>query len=375
MRPGKLQNQETAHLVAAYAGRAIRARCRESPQATLKMGTKQNGPPHVRADHRRHRRRRSPRRAAGPALAAAALGGLAAGLALAFSSPARPDAAAAAAPAAALDLRDAPFFVDRSTSAPVARALDFAPIAAPERLPAATGAPGGRPRIILIVDDVGLDPAAFEALMGLPGPLTLSILPYAPAAQALADRARARGDAVMLHLPMEASGGADPGPGALETGMAREELFRTLRENLDSLSGYVAVNNHMGSKFTRDAQAMKRLLAMLDGRGLAFVDSVTTRHSTAAQAGLSVGARVFARDVFLDADPGREAVRAQIARAEAIARETGHVVAICHPRADTLAMIGAWLTSAPARGFELATIDALTGRPQAFALVPPRSGR
>jgi polysaccharide deacetylase 2 family uncharacterized protein YibQ len=296
------------------------------------------------------------------ATAVGAIGGIAAGLALAFSLPARPDAASGSAEAA-LDLRDAPIAVARMETGSA--------LVAPERLaPGVRDEPPAtdtlfRPKIILIVDDVGLDRTGFERVMDFPGPLTLSILPYARDAQILADRAVARGDAVMLHLPMEASGGAGPGPGALDTDMSPQALFAALSDNLAAFEGYRAVNNHMGSRFTRDMEGMKRVLAALDARGLVFIDSVTTGESVAREAGLSVGARVFARDVFLDADPGRAAVKAQIERAEAIARETGYVIAICHPRADTLAMIGAWLTSAPARGFELATIDVLTGeKPQ-----------
>jgi hypothetical protein len=47
---------------------------------------------------------------------------------------------------------------------------------APERL-AAPAAISGRPRIIIIFDDMGLDRGAFEEVMRLPGPLTLSFLP------------------------------------------------------------------------------------------------------------------------------------------------------------------------------------------------------
>jgi hypothetical protein len=117
----------------------------------------------------------------------------------------------------------------------------------------------------------------------------------------------------------------------------------------------------MGSKLTRDDQAMKRILAFLDRRGLFFLDSLTTGDSKASLAGASVGAEVLVRDVFLDAEPGEDAVRRQLALAERIAEETGYVIAIAHPRRDTLAVLGPWLTTAPARGFRLETITALRG--------------
>lgn len=257
-----------------------------------------------------------------------------------------------------LDLRDAPLVAGATREARariVERVLSGAP---PERFDAPPLLPG-RPRIIVIFDDMGLDKRAFEQVMLLPGPLTLSFLPYAGDLQPMADRARARGDAVMLHLPMDPDGDADPGPHSLALDMAGSRLLKELDWNLSRLTGFVGVNNHMGSKFTRDLPMMKTVLSVLESEGLFFLDSLTTSESVANEAGAAVGATVFARDVFLDPEAGRETVRAQLAQLERIARETGYVVAICHPRPDTIAVIGPWLTSAPTRGFELATVSAL----------------
>lgn len=219
--------------------------------------------------------------------------------------------------------------------------------------------PPGRPKIIVIFDDMGLDPAAFERVMALPGPLTLSFLPYAQDAQRMIDRARAAGHEILLHLPMEPDGPQDPGPNALRTNMTGTELLSALAWSLSRIEGYSGVNNHMGSRMTRHEAAMKTVLSVLDSRGLYFIDSVTTSGSVAAEAGRAVGARVFARDVFLDPEAGSETVMRQLALVERIARQTGYAVAICHPRPDTLVALGPWLTSAPARGFELATTAAL----------------
>jgi polysaccharide deacetylase 2 family uncharacterized protein YibQ len=270
-----------------------------------------------------------------------------------------PDARAAYA--STLDLRDAPL-----TGATGPRSAIIAKIAeagvterfdppkdvqsSPDRV---------RPRLIVIFDDMGLDHRAFDEVMALPGPVTMSFLPYAKNVQPFIDKATARGDDILLHLPMEPSGGADPGPHSLSAGMKSDRLFDELAWNLSQFSGYVGVNNHMGSKFTRDGQAMKRVLSLLDQRGLFFIDSLTTSGSVAMAAGDAVGADVFVRDVFLDPEPGKPVVQRQLALAEKIAAKTGYAVVICHPRRDTLDVIGPWLTSAPARGFDLATVSSL----------------
>jgi len=235
--------------------------------------------------------------------------------------------------------------------------------APPERLPPPTlsffhKAP--KPKIILIVDDMGIDKKMSQRALTLPGPVTYSFLPYGRETENLADEARTLGDTLMLHLPMEPEGDADPGPHALKSGMTGAAFMSALEWNLSRFDGYVGVNNHMGSKLTTDVAVMKTVIAYLDQKGLFFLDSVTTSDSEAQAAARELGVDVFARDVFLDNDVDDvDAIRAQLALAERIAVETGYVVAICHPRKKTLEIIGPWLTSAPARGFELAPASAL----------------
>jgi polysaccharide deacetylase 2 family uncharacterized protein YibQ len=217
-----------------------------------------------------------------------------------------------------------------------------------------------RPKIVIILDDMGIDRRNSERAISLPGPLTYSFLPYANKSAPLAEAARQAGGEVMLHLPMEPEGGADPGPHALKASMTGGDFLRTLEWNLERFDGYVGVNNHMGSKLTADIAAMKTLIAYLDDKSVFFLDSVTTPQSVVRQAGREIGVDIYARDVFLDDEAGNEdVVRTQLAVAERIAQETGYVVAIGHPRQETLDVLGPWLTTAPARGFDLVFASAL----------------
>lgn len=233
----------------------------------------------------------------------------------------------------------------------------FAPPLENERLVAPSGEVerSDRPKIIIVFDDMGLDRELFDQVLGLPGPVTFSFLPYAHNAAELAQIARAQGAEIMLHLPMEPRGNEDPGPFALMSNMSGADFLEALEWNLSRLEGYVGVNNHMGSKLTADDAAMRTVLAYLRREGLFFLDSVTTGSSVVRSAGARVGADVIVRDVFLDATPGdKTEIRRQLALVEEIARETGYALAICHPRPETLEVLGPWLASAPQRGFELA---------------------
>ncbi|MFC2953195.1 divergent polysaccharide deacetylase family protein [Marinicaulis aureus] len=253
---------------------------------------------------------------------------------------------------------------------------------APERLRPPEGQlpayvqPAARPKIVIILDDMGVDRRNSERALNLPGPVTYSFLPYAGKVNDLAQTARKAGAEVMLHLPMEPRGDADPGPHALKAGMTGGEFLKTLEWNLDRFAGYTGVNNHMGSKLTEDIAVMKSLLGYLDHRGVFFLDSVTTPNSAARQAAKELGVEIFARDVFLDNDVGdADSVKAQLSLAERIARETGYVVAIGHPHPETLEALGPWLTTAPARGYDLIFASGLrrvesADEPQAFAAAP-----
>jgi polysaccharide deacetylase 2 family uncharacterized protein YibQ len=231
-----------------------------------------------------------------------------------------------------------------------------------ERLaaPAFATAASRKPRIVIVLDDMGLDPALADRALSLPGPLAYSLLPYAPGVDGLASRAAATGGEVMLHLPMQPTGDEDPGPNALYKDMTGAAFLRVLEWNLTRFEGFTGVNNHMGSALTADAAAMKTMLAYLRREGHYFLDSVTTGATVARSAGAQVGAQVLARDVFLDPTPGdADEIRRQLLLVEEIARETGYAIAIGHPRPETLDVLGPWLTSAKARGFELTTPSAL----------------
>ena len=69
-----------------------------------------------------------------------------------------------------------------------------------------------RPLVAIVIDDVGLDRPRSKRAWELPGPLTMSFLPYAKDLREQARAARARGHELMLHLPMEPNGRNDPGP-------------------------------------------------------------------------------------------------------------------------------------------------------------------
>ncbi len=209
-----------------------------------------------------------------------------------------------------------------------------------------------RPRVAIIIDDLGHDPKVASSFMNLGLPLTLSILPYAPFSRSIAREALEKGFELLLHVPMEPKGypSVHPGPGALLLSMKEEEIHTALRSILDEIPGVAGVNNHMGSMFTENRAKMGIVLRELKRRNLFYVDSRTTSRTVGYEMALDMGIPTASRSVFLDNDLESVAIRVQIDRLKGLARHSGNAVGIAHPFRETLEVLR---KSAPSMSSEL----------------------
>ena len=218
----------------------------------------------------------------------------------------------------------------------------------------------GRPMVALVIDDAGVDRKRTERAMHLPPRVTMSFLPYAQEVAKQVQEAKALGHEIIVHVPMEPENASvDAGPNVLRVKDSGEEIERRLDWDLSRFADYVGINNHMGSKFTQDAQGMRVVLEALKARGLLFLDSRTTPASVAAKLARELGLPTLERDVFLDNVDSREAIAARLAEVERIARRDGYVIAIGHPRDATLDVLERWTGEANAHGLALVPLSAV----------------
>jgi uncharacterized protein len=208
----------------------------------------------------------------------------------------------------------------------------------------------GLPRLAIIIDDIGSDKAAAEALLKMPYPLTLSVLPSQAHSTEIANETYRRGDQVMLHLPMEFRGtAAKAEPVELSAGMPASEVHRLLDTMLAQVPHAVGVNNHEGSLATTQPQLMAELMEDLRGRNLFFIDSRTTAATIAYTAAEQAGVPAASRKVFLDDIETREAVLRQLDLAARDAAAEGSAIAIGHPHPVTIAALSEGLPGIQSR--------------------------
>lgn len=228
-----------------------------------------------------------------------------------------------------------------------------------------------RPKIAIVIDDLGVDAERTLKILALPAPLTTAFLPYANHLREQTAIAKRQGHELMLHVPMEPEDTAfDPGPGALFTEMSDANVRTAMKASLAAFDGYVGINNHMGSRFTSDAAKMSVVLREVARKGLIYLDSLTSPSSKVRSIGGngSYAAPILKRDVFIDANPSAEFIDGQLAKMEAIALRNGYVIGIGHPYDTTISRLSKWLSGLEAKGFALVPVSAIAvmkaSRPQ-----------
>jgi uncharacterized protein len=214
--------------------------------------------------------------------------------------------------------------------------------------------PGGSARAAIIMDDLGYNLDPLRALCAIGGNITASILPYAAETLPSVRAAQACGLEIMLHLPLESLVPPARTPeGTITSGMSPDEVRRGVLACLEQVPGCRGVNNHAGSKATEDGALMPAILDVLREKGLYFVDSRTTSATVAFETARALGVPAAERRVFLDGVLEDGAIKARIEELFRAARETGRAVGICHPKAETLAALRAYLGLAADYGVTL----------------------
>ena len=221
-----------------------------------------------------------------------------------------------------------------------------------------------KPWIAIVLDDVGVHRSNAWRAIELPAPLTLAFMTYAGDLPKMTAQARRQGHELMVHFPMEPQNVEknDPGENALLLDLPRPEIERRLDWGLSRFDGFVGLNNHMGSRYTEDAEALRPVMTALKERGLLFLDSRTSAQSVAGRVARQEGLPVLVRDVFLDHEPTAEFVTQQLAELEAVALRKGYAIGIGHPQPYTMEVLERWLASARSRGFEIVPLTAILKR-------------
>jgi len=205
-----------------------------------------------------------------------------------------------------------------------------------------------RPRIALIIDDIGNSLPLARQFLGLNIPITFSILPRVAYSRDLSLEISDHGHDVMLHQPMQPyNSRLDPGPGALYEGDNSSRITEIIEENISEVPLAIGVNNHMGSRFTECQREIYEALRVIKNDDLFFIDSRTSSNSKAFKTAKKLNLTTDRRNVFLDTIRDESAILFRLNQLKQYAQRYGHAIGIGHPFPETARAIEHFLKDLP----------------------------
>lgn len=190
-----------------------------------------------------------------------------------------------------------------------------------------------KPKLAIIIDDVTTK-RQINNILKIGYDVNMAFLPPTPRHKSSAKIAQ-RLDTYMIHLPLQATSNKYDEAKTLYITDSLETIDRRIK-NLKKLYPKAKfINNHTGSKFTSNKQAMDKLLKVLKKYDYTFIDSRTTAKSVAKKSAKKYGVRMLSRNIFLDNKKDEKYITKQLKKAIKIAKKNGSAIAIGHPYSIT----------------------------------------
>ena len=218
------------------------------------------------------------------------------------------------------------------------------------------------PVVSIVIGGLGVGAAkTADAIMKLPGAVTLAFTPYGSDPTKLAERARAQRHEILLQIPMEPYDypDNDPGPQTLLATLGAEQNLDRMLWHLGRLQGYAGIANFMGARFVATDAAMQPIIREAAKRGLAYFDDGSAARSVAAALASSQTIPFAKGDVAIDAVPTSTEVDHALAKLEDIAKERGYAVGTASALPLSIERIAAWTKGLEARGILLVPLTTL----------------
>ena len=195
---------------------------------------------------------------------------------------------------------------------------------------------GKKPKLAIIMDDIS-EAGQVAKIKKLPVSVTPSIFP--PSAKMPNTPNLAKGfRSFLIHLPLEALNYAD-NLKTIKTNASYEEIEQAVAKLRKDFPNAKFINNHTGSKFTGDKNAVNSLLRALYMYDFSFVDSRTIGKTAVGEVIKNYRMRYAYRDIFLDNIDSVAEVRAKLQEAVQIAKKKGYAIAIGHPKNATFSAL------------------------------------
>ena len=195
-----------------------------------------------------------------------------------------------------------------------------------------------KPKIVILIDDVSTK-AQKDKILNIGYTVNMAFLPptkmhkdSAIIAQNLPFH--------MIHFPMQASSAFK---GEEINTLKITDSYETIENRVKQLRLWypkaIYTNNHTGSVFTENEEAVDKLFRALKKYNFIFVDSRTSAKSVIKKYAKKYDMPYIVRNTFIDNDRDYKSIQTQLKKAIDIAKKQGYAIAIGHPHNITLQVL------------------------------------
>lgn len=191
-----------------------------------------------------------------------------------------------------------------------------------------------KPKLSIIIDDITAS-WQVKRIQDIGYPITMAFLPpnsrhknSAKIAQNVKNH--------MIHLPVEATSKRFEEGDTLHVDDSYEIIEKRIAQVKKHYPEAKYLNNHTGSKFTSNPDAMDKLFKALKKYNFIFVDSRTTSKSVTKKYAKKYDLPYLSRNIFLDNKQDKTYIQNQLKKSVRIAKKKGQAIAIGHPHQITI---------------------------------------
>ena len=195
-----------------------------------------------------------------------------------------------------------------------------------------------RPKLVIIIDDVSTQTQK-EKILNIGYPITMAFLPPTAGHKDSAKIAQSL-PFHMIHFPMQASStfkGEEVD--TLKVTDSYEKIENRVKQLRAWYPNAIYTNNHTGSVFTENDEAMDKLFRALKKYNFIFVDSRTSAKSVAKKYAVKYNMPYIVRNTFIDNEQNFSSIQNQLKKAVEISKKQGYAIAIGHPHEITLKVL------------------------------------
>lgn len=213
-----------------------------------------------------------------------------------------------------------------------------------------------KPKIAILVTNLGLNKNATELAISLPKEVSLGFLPYTSSLKYLYEKALKDQHEMFVYLPFETRKYPMDFPGHMPIlkNAANEENINRLNALLNNFEGYQGVYASFKESFTEDAIKSAPIINELNQRNLSLF---LGREDASQNFHGEKNIKTFSADIILDIEPNVSDIKENLDKLVEIAKANKTAIAYAESYPVTIYTLKAWIPMLKERNIELVPVS------------------